>query len=286
MGGSVEFNGSVRSYYDSVESKVGYRLLLGGSRHFGYYDKAKLWPFPLGDALRAMEDKLGHMLSLERGSNVLDAGCGVGHVAVRLANKFGFLVQGIDIVDDHVAQAQRNVHQAGLDDGRVQISKLDYHFLTSFVDGSFDGVYTMESFVHAREARDVLGEFFRVTRPGGRLVLFEYEHDCFVDAGNAFSKSMKMINSAAAMPTNEISRSGVIKEMVESAGYADVVVCDMSDNILPMTRFFCVLGYIPWMLVRLLGVEKHFINTVAGVESYRGRQYWRYIAISASKPVQ
>ena len=76
---------SIQSYYDTWESRIGYKLLLGGTRHFGYYDPGTLWPFPLTPALRRMEDYLYASLDLPEGAKVLDAGCGVGHVALHLA---------------------------------------------------------------------------------------------------------------------------------------------------------------------------------------------------------
>jgi hypothetical protein len=72
--------------------------------------------------------------------------------------------------------------------------------------------------------------------------------------------------------------------MLQDAGFTDVVVRDYSSNIKPMTRFFYLLAYIPFLIVTFFGLQYLFINTVAGVESYRGRQRWRYIAITASKP--
>jgi len=38
------------------------------------------------------------------------------------------------------------------------------------------------------------------------------------------------------------------------------------------------------MLVRVLGLERYFVNTVAGVEGWRGRGRWRYVAVTARKP--
>lgn len=72
--------------------------------------------------------------------------------------------------------------------------------------------------------------------------------------------------------------------MLEDAGFENVIVRDYSENIKPMTRLFFVLAIIPYIFIRLLGLERYFINTTAGVESYRGHGHCRYVAISASKP--
>ena len=91
-------NQALQNYYEGFESRIGYRLVLGGTRHFGYYKPGTYWPFSIGKALRTMEDKLIDILGLKEGSKVLDAGCGVGHVAIHLAQN-GFYVQGIDFVE-------------------------------------------------------------------------------------------------------------------------------------------------------------------------------------------
>lgn len=33
----INDNPELQSYYQSLESRVGYRLVLGGTRHFGYW---------------------------------------------------------------------------------------------------------------------------------------------------------------------------------------------------------------------------------------------------------
>ena len=106
-GKRINHNPTLQKYYHSFESRVCYKIFLGDTRHFGYYALGIYWPFPINRALRAMEDHLFHSLGLEPGAEVLDAGCGVGHVAIRFAQQ-GLRVQGIDVVDHHIQKAQRS----------------------------------------------------------------------------------------------------------------------------------------------------------------------------------
>ncbi|KAH7123374.1 S-adenosyl-L-methionine-dependent methyltransferase [Dactylonectria estremocensis] len=280
----INDNPKLQTYYTSLESRVGYKLFLGGTRHFGYYEHDTHWPFPIGRSLRRMEDKLASLLNLPSGADVLDAGCGEGHVALHLARKYKYRIQAIDVVDHHVAKAKRNVARAGLPEGQVGVRKMDYHHLESLDDQSFDGIYTMETFVHATDPKAVIAGFHQILRPGGRIVLFEYDHEFISDSPEDMADSMKKINDFAAMPTNALSHPGVFKEMLEEAGFTDVVVHDYSENIKPMTRLFYLVAYIPWLIVTFLHLERYFINTVAGVESYRGHGRWRYVAVVANKP--
>ncbi|KAI8657256.1 Methyltransf-25 domain-containing protein [Fusarium keratoplasticum] len=280
----INDNTKLQAYYASLESRIGYKVFLGDTRHFGYYPSDKSWPFPIGRSLRAMETKMGELLNLPPGANVLDAGCGVGHVALHLAKEFKYRVKAIDVVEHHVAKAKRNFARSGLSEGQISASRMDYHHLETLDDESFDGVYTMETLVHATDPKAVLAGFFRILRPGGHVAHFEYDHEFVSDSTEDMAQSMKKINDYSAMPTNDLSHPGVFKEMLEEAGFTDVMVRDYSKNIVPMTRLFYLVAYIPWLLVTFFHLEKHFINTVAGVESYRGRDRWHYVAITAKKP--
>ncbi|RAH64381.1 SAM-dependent methyltransferase [Aspergillus aculeatinus CBS 121060] len=286
----INHDSQLQSYYYSLESRIGYRLFLGGTRHFGFYEHDTWWPFPISRALRAMEDKLAAVLNLPAYAHVLDAGCGVGHVAIHLATKYGYRIKGIDIIPHHLEKAKRNIVKSGLPDTQVTVQRMDYHHLESLGSDAFDGIYTMETFVHATEPEAVLAGFFKALRPGGRLALFEYDH--MLEDGDkaqqahhkAMAEDMRRINEFAAMPTNSRSHPGIFKQMLEDAGFEEVEVRDYSENIRPMTRLFFLVAYIPYLIVSLLGLQRYFINTVAGVQSYRGRDHWHYLAISAKKP--
>ena len=123
----VNKNEALQEYYSTLESRIGYKLVLGGTRHFGFYTPGSYWPFPINRALRAMEDNLIATLGLERGSKVLDAGCGVGHVAIHLAEK-GYRVQVIDVVDHHIFKGAAECQSQGIggsnhgDQGRLSPS--------------------------------------------------------------------------------------------------------------------------------------------------------------------
>ncbi|KAI1763581.1 S-adenosyl-L-methionine-dependent methyltransferase [Hypoxylon sp. FL1150] len=142
-----------------------------------------------------MEDKLAEALALSRGSRVLDAGCGVGHVALRRAKTHGLRIDAIDIVDHHVAMARRNAERSGL--------------------------------------------------PQDPASTTSYDHNTLDSAPEDIAESMIKVNKYSAMPTNAISHPGVFKQMVEDAGFENIIIRDYSDNIRPMTRIFFLLAIIP-----------------------------------------
>lgn len=273
---------ALHSYYTSLESRIGYRLFLGGTRHFAYYPVDTYWPFPLDGALRAMEDQLFWSLGLRKGAEVLDAGCGVGHVALHMAKK-GLQIQGVDIMDRHLQKAQRNVKLEGLENS-ISVRKMDFQHLDGIKDKSLDGVYTIETLVHATDPERALQEFFRVLKPGGRLALYEYDHIDLDTAPPDLKDSMNQVNEYSAMPSNTLFNRGVLEKMLVEAGFQGIETRDLSPNIRPLLRLFYLVAFLPYLLIRFLGLQSWFVNTMAGVEAYRGYFVWRYIAVTATKP--
>ncbi|KAJ5129838.1 uncharacterized protein N7515_005877 [Penicillium bovifimosum] len=277
----INKNPALQAYYASLESRIGYRLILGGTRHFGYYEPGTWWPFPISKALRNMEDRLFECLDLPAGSTVLDAGCGNGYVAINMASR-NLKVKAFDVTERHVIRAQKNVIEAGLENS-VTVSRGDYHHLEGFPTESLDGVYTMETIVHATDAKAVLDGFFRVLKPGGSLVMFEYAHTTPKDAPEA-SRLFRQVNEYAAMPANAEFESDALLSLVEDAGFTDIKVRDFTQNVKPLMRLFFILAYVPYLVIRLFGLERHFVNTVAAIVGYRYFHIHRYMAIRATKP--
>jgi ubiquinone/menaquinone biosynthesis C-methylase UbiE len=231
-----------------------------------------------------MESRLYEALGLGNGAKVLDAGCGVGHVAIYLAQR-GLRIHGIDVVSSHLKKARKNVKANGLDD-RIQLDIADYQDLHILEDSTFDGVYTMETFVHATDPSVALEEFHRVLKPGGKLALFEYDHAASNDLPSEVLKNMMEVNKHAAMPANQSFEPGVLEQLLSEAGFEDVRIEDISENIMPMLWLFYIVAYIPYLLIKLFGLRSHFINTMAAAEGYEAmkKRYTRYIIVTARKP--
>ena len=100
------------------------------------------------------------------GRRVLDAGCGVGEAAIRLAETQGVHVTGITICEPHVAQATEQAEQRGVGH-LVEFLHGDFMDLP-FPDASFDAVLNQESFCYAADKLAYLQGVYRVLKPGGR----------------------------------------------------------------------------------------------------------------------
>lgn len=106
------------------------------------------------------------------GGAVLDAGTGPGRLLVEVARRRSDLhITGIDLSDDMVAIAQRNVEHAG-QRTRVEVRRANVADLP-FADGSFDLVVSTLSMHHWGAVPPAVAELARVLRPGGSLWIYD-----------------------------------------------------------------------------------------------------------------
>ncbi len=114
--------------------------------------------------LRALEDACRCPVR-----DVLDVGCGTGYHLLPLVRR-GYGVRGVDCSSAMLAECRRKLRQAGL---RAELGERDMRDIRA--EDDFDTVLAMNSvlcYVHrAAAVRDVLGRLHRALRPGGLLVL-------------------------------------------------------------------------------------------------------------------
>lgn len=115
------------------------------------------------------------MLAVERAAlqpqdRVLEVAVGPGLTLVEIAKRVHTVVEGVDLSPGMLEKARLAVAEAGLSNVRLQEG--DARRLP-FANGSFDVLYNsyMLDLIHLDDMPVVLGEFRRVLKPGGRLVL-------------------------------------------------------------------------------------------------------------------
>lgn len=115
-------------------------------------------------------DYIARTLRAPKGSLILDAGCGTGDHAIRLADR-GFTVQGVDISETAVSLARDAVRKRGMSD-RISVRQANLRSLP-FDDGRFPYVLCWGVLMHIPEIEKALAELARVLARGGLLVLGE-----------------------------------------------------------------------------------------------------------------
>ncbi|MFI5621390.1 SAM-dependent methyltransferase [Streptomyces sp. NPDC051567] len=163
----------------------------GGQLHMWYwYDRDDEASLP--QAVHRTTRKVTGTLGLRPGEHVLDAGCGPGETAVYLAKEYGVGVTGVTVSGFELDTARLRAGAASVGD-RVGFRYGDYMDLP-FADATFDAVLALESLQNAPDLPQVLGELYRVLRPGGRISFsdFSLESDAEPERVKQFMTTLKL----------------------------------------------------------------------------------------------
>lgn len=122
----------------------------------------------LAETMRESGSALVAKLGITKGQDVLDLGCGDGTTAIP-ASRLGANVQGVDIARNLVEAGNARVKAEGLTN--ITFREGDAINLEGIEDQSFDVVVSIFGAMFAPQPFDVAKEMFRVTRPGGKIVM-------------------------------------------------------------------------------------------------------------------
>jgi ubiquinone/menaquinone biosynthesis C-methylase UbiE len=117
-------------------------------------------------------------IALANGEAVLDVGCGPGDDLFDMAEDAGPAgrLVGLDASDVMIAEARRRAKERGLP------VAFEVGAATSlpFPDGTFDVCRAVRLFEHLADPSGALAEMARVTRPQGRIVVFDFDWDTLI----------------------------------------------------------------------------------------------------------
>jgi len=150
---------------------------------------------------------------------VLDAGCGIGGSSRLLAKDFHCRVTGLDLSDAFIECAVFLTKCTGHEE-RVQFQEGSVTALP-FDDHSFDAVLCQHILMNIEDKAKAVKEFYRVLKPGGKLVLHEITQGPGRDMGYpvpwASKASLSFLESWKAL-------AGII----EQAGFKNHFISDES----------------------------------------------------------
>lgn len=162
---------TVANSYDDWTNDGILEFYWGEHIHLGHYGS----PPHRKDFLEAKHDfvhemvRWGGLESLPTGTTLLDVGCGIGGSSRILARDYGFAVTGITISPQQVKRAQELTPQEI--DAKF---KVDDALALSFPDASFDIVWSIEAGPHMPDKAQFARELLRVLKPGGILVVADW----------------------------------------------------------------------------------------------------------------
>lgn len=112
---------------------------------------------------------------LERGSTIVDLGTGPGLLSIEL-NKLlpQAKIIGVDLSSEMLKIARKNAHEAGMSNYETRLGKAEEMPIES---NSVDLVVSQSSLHEWENPQKGFSEIFRVLKPGGSLILKDYNRD-------------------------------------------------------------------------------------------------------------
>jgi 2-polyprenyl-3-methyl-5-hydroxy-6-metoxy-1,4-benzoquinol methylase len=107
---------------------------------------------------------------------ILEAGTGKGHFSLALA-KQGYSFVSFDISQEELRFAELNLAYYGVD--KNVCFKVENAEHTSFADGSFDVIFSVNTLHHLRNPYRVIDELIRLLSQKGKLVLSDFTEGGF-----------------------------------------------------------------------------------------------------------
>jgi ubiquinone/menaquinone biosynthesis C-methylase UbiE len=123
---------------------------VGTTKHMGGFETTKV---------------LIELCHIGKDTYLLDIGCGVGATACYLAKKYGCRVVGVDISEVMIARSRERAQREGVEDS-VEFRVADAQDLP-IEDALFDVVISESVLTFIKDKQRAIGEYARVTRPGG-----------------------------------------------------------------------------------------------------------------------
>jgi SAM-dependent methyltransferase len=161
-------------------------------------------------------------LGVGAGSDVLEVGSGSGGPAAYLAVARGCRMTGVDINEHGIQNARRLAQARGLAD-RVRFQTVDAGRPLPFSDGRFDAIVSNDAMCHIAGRGAVLGDWYRVLRPGGRALFT----DALVLTGPV---SHEELATRSSIGYYLFVPPGVNERLLQEAGFEVKAVEDVTGN--------------------------------------------------------
>lgn len=200
--------------------------------HLGHYGS----PPRQKDFIAAKIDFVHEMVSwggldaLPPGTTLLDVGCGIGGSSRILARDYGFSVTGVTISPQQVRRAQQLTP-----DGLDATFKVDDAMALSFPDASFDVVWSIEAGPHMPDKAQFARELLRVLKPGGILVVADWNQRDDRQKPLNFWERLVMRQLLDQWSHPAFSSIEGFSEQLAATGYVDgdVITADWTQETLP-----------------------------------------------------
>ena len=183
---------------------------------------------------RLLEDS-----AVDRGSRVLEVGCGTGDYIIAVQFVTGCTAFGVDISDEMLAHAKRR-------DSPVAFAPGTAEYL-AFADASLDLVFTVDVVQHLGEPANHYREAHRVLAPGGHICTMTHSDDMFRNSivlSRYFPETVAV--NLERYPTGEALRQQMIGAGFGALHHDEIVYpAEVGSSVLYASKAYSTLHLIP-----------------------------------------
>ena len=167
-------------------------------------------------------------LELGPGMTALEVACGSGGITCRMALETGAACVGVDINPHGIDAALKRAQEQGLS-SRVSFRVADAGQPLPFPDQSFDALFCNDSINHLPGRPEVLRDWHRVLRPGGRLLYT----DPIVVTGQLTNEEMRARSSIGFFL---FTPPGCNERLLAESGFQVRDVRDVTDAVASVSK--------------------------------------------------
>jgi cyclopropane fatty-acyl-phospholipid synthase-like methyltransferase len=169
------------------------------------------------------QDRFLPLLNLGPGRTLLDIACGSGGPAMRIAQKTGCSLVGVDVHEQAVSTAASLAAQRGLSD-RATFRTCDATVTLPFADATFDAVTCIDAINHLPDRPRVIDDWARLLKVGGRML---FTNPCTVTGplSNAELAVRSSIGFFLFVP------AGYDRQIIAECGLSLVASEDVTENM-------------------------------------------------------
>jgi SAM-dependent methyltransferase len=172
--------------------------------------------------------EIPELLGLNSTSVVLEIGSGSGRYALRLAERVGCQIVGVDINPHGIRNSTQLAEKMNLG-SLARFQQCDVSQPLPFADSGFDAVFSNDVICHIPDRRHMLTEVFRILKPGGHFLF----SDALVIGGMISDKEIAIRSSIG---NYVFSPPGENERLLAAAGFTLVSARDTTRQAMTISK--------------------------------------------------